>query len=339
MKSVVLLFRKPVPHFFSIEKIFSAIADQLEKRVTVKKSILPYYTSSITNIFKNLLFTRRQKADVYHITGDIHYAVLALPKNRVLLTIHDCVFLHQYSGVKKWFFHHLFLKWPVRHCKLITTISEQSKKEIIQYSGCPPEKIQVINNPVSSTIHFREKEFNGEKPVLLFLGSTPNKNLPRVIEAIAGVSCILHVVGRIPKEQEEHLRLNQIEFIQSIGLSELELADAYSQADILMFPTLYEGFGLPILEAQKAGRVVLTSNLSPMKEVAGRGACLVDPNQIPSIKQGLLKIIEDTTYRNTLIQLGFENVLGYEADSIAEQYLRIYEQLATVAGRNEKVKK
>jgi len=334
MKSLVLLFRKPVPHFFSIEKIFSAVAEQLEKKVEVRKAVLPYYTSSVTNIFKNLLFTRRQKADVYHITGDVHYAVLALPKNRVLLTIHDCVFLHQYSGVKKWFFHHLFLKWPVRHCKMITTISEQSKKEIIEFSGCTPEKIRVINNPVSSTIYFRPKEFNQQKPTLLFLGSTPNKNLPRVIEAIKGVSCRLHIVGKIPKEEEEKLRLNQIEFFQSIGLSESQLADAYFEADLLMFPTLYEGFGLPILEAQKAGRVVLTSNLSPMKEVAGKGAFLVDPDQIPSIKEGLLKIIEDSTYRNTLIELGFENVQGYEADSIAAQYLRIYEQLATAAGQD-----
>src|SRR5207248_4825780 len=125
-------------------------------------------------------------------------------------------------------------------------------------------------------------------PTLLFLGSTPNKNLPRVIESIKGIECTLHVVGKIPIEQEKELRLSEIEFVQSIGLTESQLADAYCESDLLMFPTLYEGFGLPILEAQKAGRVVLTSNLSPMKEVAGNAACLVDPNQIPSIKEGLL---------------------------------------------------
>jgi glycosyltransferase involved in cell wall biosynthesis len=329
MNSVILLFRKPVAHFFSIEKIFSAISDELEKKLVIKKSVLPYYTSSITNIFKNLSFIRKQKADLYHVTGDVHYAVLALPKERVILTIHDCVFLHQYSGLKRWFFHRLFLKWPVKHCKVITTISEQTKREIIEQSGCSPNKIRVINNPVSPAIYFKPRSFNKGKPTLLFLGSTPNKNLPRVIESIKGIECTLHVVGKIPIEQEKELQLNQIEFVQSIGLTESQLADAYFESDLLMFPTLYEGFGLPILEAQKAGRPVLTSNVSPMKEVAGGGACLVNPFEVTSIREGLKKVIANDQYRNTLIEKGFENVRLYEADVIAGQYLEIYEQVAT----------
>ena len=328
MKSVVLFFRKPVPHFFSIEKIFSAVADQLQVHMTVRKSILPYHTSSIAKIIKNLLFARRQKANVYHVTGDVHYVVLALPRHKVMLTIHDCIFLHQYSGLKRWFFHRLFLKWPVHHSSVITTISEQSKKEIIQYSGCAPEKIRVINNPVTSAIYFREKAFNTEKPKLLFLGSTPNKNLPRVIEAIKGLKCILHIVGIIPQQERNKLEESGIEYTNASGLSESQLADAYAEADMLIFPTLYEGFGLPIVEAQKAGRPVLTSALSPMKEVAGGAACLVDPSQTFEIREGILKIIQDEGYRRQLVSKGFENVRRFEPAYISGQYLKLYEQLS-----------
>ena len=163
-----IFFRKPVPHFFSIEKVFFSVAEQLDQQLDIKKSFLPHYTSSIRKILSNLIFARRQKGDVYHVTGDVHYVVLGLPRKRVVLTIHDCVYLHQYSGIKKWFFHSLFLKWPVRYSKVITTISEQSKREIIQFTNCPEAKIRVINNPVTTTIYFRGREFNKTKPVLSF---------------------------------------------------------------------------------------------------------------------------------------------------------------------------
>jgi glycosyltransferase involved in cell wall biosynthesis len=325
---MILFFRKTVPHFFSIEKVFFAVADGLQRKMTIRKVFLPHHTSSIRNVISNLIFARRQKDSLYHVTGDVHYLVLSLPSRRSILTIHDCVFLHRHRGIKKWFLQKLFLTWPVRHSQVITTISEQSKKEIIEYTGCSPDKIRVINNPVSQHIYFKAKEFNESKPLLLFLGSTPNKNLPRSIEAIKGVDCRLHIVGIIPEAEKAILEEYRIEYVNSVNLSEKELADAFYEADLLFFPTLYEGFGLPIIEAQKAGRAVLTSNLSPMKEVAGGGACLVDPNEIPSIRQGMLKLIKDHDFRNQLVQIGFQNVRRFEVDRIAAEYLKVYEEVS-----------
>ena len=334
MKSVVFFFRKPVPHFFSIEKIFFSVADQLDHQLNIKKSFLPHHTSSIKKILSNLFFAQKQKGDVYHVTGDVHYVVLALPRNQVVLTIHDCVFLHQYSGLKKWFFHNLFLRWPVRYSRIITTISEQSKREIIRFTNCPEEKIRVINNPVTTAIYFTKKEFNREKPVLLFLGSTPNKNLPRAIEAIRGISCKLNVIGIIPDEQEKDLVKYGIEYSNSVGLTEDQLAQAYAESDIILFPTLYEGFGLPILEGQTAGRPVLTSDQSPMKEVAGGGACLVNPGDVQSIRNGLKRIIEEEEYRNQIVQKGFENVQRFQPGPIAEQYLALYQEVINGVSSN-----
>lgn len=276
----------------------------------------------------NLMFAKKQKADVYHVTGDVHYAVMALPKNRTILTIHDCIFLYQYSGLKRWFFHRLLLKWPVKHCRVVTTISEQSKKDIVKFSGCSADKVRVINNPLTEAIYYKEKPFNRELPVLLFLGSTPNKNLERVIEAVKEVPCVLDIVGIIPEEQEKKLRENNIRFSQSSRLSEQELAEKYFSCDLLLFPTLFEGFGLPIVEAQKAGRPVLTSKLSPMEDVAGGAACLVDPENVQSIRQGILKIINDAGYREQLVKDGFENIRRFEPQSIAQQYYSLYKEVA-----------
>lgn len=328
MKSLILFYRRSVPHFFSIEKIFDAVALTLPKELNVQKRYLPHHTSSIKKILLNLRFVKKQKADVYHITGDVHYAVMALPKNRAILTIHDCIFLYQYSGLKKWFFHRLLLKWPVKHCRIVTTISEQTKQDIVKFSGCSPDKIRVINNPLTEAIYYKPRPFNRELPTLLFLGSTPNKNLERVIEAVKDIPCVLDIVGIIPEEQEKKLRQYNIRFNQSSRLSEQELAEKYFSCDLLLFPTLFEGFGLPIIEAQKAGRPVLTSKLSPMQEVAGGAACLVDPENEQSIRWGVLKIINDEGYREQLVKDGFENIKRFEPQAIAQQYYSLYKEVA-----------
>jgi glycosyltransferase involved in cell wall biosynthesis len=328
MNTLILFFRKPVPHFFSIEKIFHSLSDTLHEQVSIKKSYLPYYTSSVMKVLKNLSFARKQQADVYHITGDVHYVAMALPKQKTILTIHDCVVLYQYKGLKKWFFHHLMLKWPVRASRIVTTISEQTKKDIIKFSGCSPEKIRVIPNPLPAGIYYEPKPFNSEKPVLLFLGSTPNKNLKRVLEAVKDINCILDIVGIIPPEEEIILKKYNITYRQTARLSEEELAAKYAACDLLLFPTLFEGFGLPVIEAQKAGRAVLTSNISPVKEVAGGAACLVDPYNVDDIRQHIIRLVNDAAYREQLIQKGFENIRRFEPAKIAEEYYSLYREIA-----------
>ncbi|HYJ37260.1 MAG TPA: hypothetical protein VEV87_01535, partial [Chitinophagaceae bacterium] len=99
---MILFFRKTVPHFFSIEKVFFAVADKLQGRMPIQKIFLRHHTSSLSNVIKNLMFARRQKDHLYHVTGDVHYLVLALPARRSILTIHDCVFLQRHRGLKKW---------------------------------------------------------------------------------------------------------------------------------------------------------------------------------------------------------------------------------------------
>lgn len=329
LMKVCHIYRKPQGDYFSIEKIFRQITVFLEGRITVVQKYAPHSRLSLRNVAKNFGAIRKVNSDVYHITGDVHYLVLGLPGRKTILTIHDCVFLYNTSGIKRRILTWFFLKWPVRHCHLITTISEKSKNEIIKYSGCSAGKVVVVPNPVGELFYYSKKAFNAARPELLFIGSTPNKNLERVIGALEGLSCHLTIVGKVNELHKQLLERAGVSYQQVSGLSEQALADVYAGCDIVLFPSVYEGFGLPVIEGQKSGRPVITSNISPMKEVAGDGACLVDPFNVVSIKEGIERIIRDKDYREALVENGFDNVKQFEASAIAEKYLHVYEQITS----------
>lgn len=120
------------------------------------------------------------------------------------------------------------------------------------------------------------------------------------------------------------LQENNIDYSSCANISDEELLKEYNRCDIVNFPSLYEGFGMPIIEGQATGRVVVTSNLSPMKDVAGGCAVLVDPNDIQSLRQGYFEAIN---HGECYIVKGLENVKRFSVETIARQYFNLIKNL------------
>jgi glycosyltransferase involved in cell wall biosynthesis len=325
---IAFIFRKPNPAFFSIERVFYGIIAEMRRLgMAVEQFTVPRYGPAPANFRSVAHRFGVGKADIYHVTGDIHYAVLLLPRRHTVLTIHDCGFLYEQRWIKRAILKRLFLDWPVRRCRMVTTISEATKKDIVRVTGCDPGKIKVIPNPIRENIIYVERPFRRDRPRILFVGITPNKNLSRVIRALSGLSCHLRIIGVAPKDAVADLEAQNIEYSSAAGLTDKEMAAEYINADILLFPSLFEGFGLPIVEAQKTGRVVITSNRSPMKEVAGEGACLADPESEAAIRDGVIRVTEDAGYRQGLIAAGRANAERFNTSVIAAQYVSCYREL------------
>jgi glycosyltransferase involved in cell wall biosynthesis len=322
---IVLIFRSKKLRYHSIENVFGTIKDELSAMGEVETLYVDERGFSLSNLLALRKYAKKRRLDtIFHVTGDIHYAVFALPRKRSILTIHDCVFINKRKGLKGWILKKLYLDWPVRYVPTVTAISEKTKQEVISLTRCNPAKIQVINNPVSQYINRIEKKFNRDNPVLLFIGSLPNKNLNRVIEALKGFKCTLNIIGNADEQQQLRMEAYNINFSLEKNLSNEEMAARYEQADIVLFPSLYEGFGLPVIEGFKAGRAVLTSEISPLKELSDGAAWLVDPFSVESIRNTLERITIDNESRDKKIKAGLEIVQQYSPQNVASQYHQAY---------------
>ena len=327
MKKVVYVERQ-LTEWVSIEKVFRQVADKLDSSLFQTSFEKAPFGNSLSGIIRNLLSFRPTEADLYHITGHIHYMALVLPPERTVMTIHDLRFVNNQKGIRGFVLKKLFLDLPLRRLKHVTAISEATRQEIASRAGIDPEKIHVIENPLRSEFVFRrDKPFDDTCPVILQVGTMANKNIPNLIRAVSSLRCKLVIIGRINDEVTEMLRTHKIDFENKLDLGDAELVMEYERCDLVAFCSTYEGFGLPIIEAQALRKPVVTSDLSPMKEVAGNGAMLVDPNDVESIRAGITKVIGEPDLRNSLIEEGIENVKRFSADTIAAQYAGYYNSI------------
>ncbi|HEY9650559.1 MAG TPA: glycosyltransferase family 1 protein [Coleofasciculaceae cyanobacterium] len=239
------------------------------------------------------------------------------------------------------------LKWT----DVIITISESSKKDIINYLNIEPERIYVTplasrydsaylynnKNIISQNINLSHYDFT--QPYILFVSTIePRKNITTLIAAFNHLKQkykidhhliligqkgwryepIFSEIERSPwKEQIHHLNY----------LSDETVALFYSKADVFAYPSHYEGFGLPVLEAMTLGAPVVTSNTSSLPEVAGDAALLVDPNDSINLAEAILKIISDSQLRQELIQKGKERAALYSWERTAQETLQVYKNL------------
>jgi glycosyltransferase involved in cell wall biosynthesis len=312
---------------YSIEGFYANVRNELKGSIIIEYVELPFYSNGVFRRLFNSIYAAFKQGDVNHVTGDVNYLNMFFNKNKTIVTILDCGLLDSTNGLAHKIYKYFWFTLPVKKAKYIVAISEATKTEILKYVDCNPDKIKVIHVSVSPLFHRVDKEFNNEKPAILHIGNAPNKNLPGLIEAVKGISCKLVIIGELNENNLKKLIKYKIEYECFVNLSEEGLFEKYKECDMLFFASTYEGFGMPIVEANIVGRPVITSNLYSMPEVAGDSALLVNPYNVEEIKNGIKKIINDDFFRNELINNGFKNAERFTLRKIAEDYLQFYSKI------------
>ncbi|HEY8933872.1 MAG TPA: glycosyltransferase family 1 protein, partial [Cyclobacteriaceae bacterium] len=322
---VVFFHRHRLPGNFSIENLFKQVREALPENIICVVKILRFTSNGF---FKRLYISIEAmlcQEDINHITGDVHFIALLLRKSKTVLTIHDLGFMKHPNPIARFIFLWFWIKLPIKRSMAVTVVSNATRDVLFGYLSIKDQaKVSVIYNPVKTSFVPVVREFNKNKPVILQIGTKHNKNLSRLIEALSGIKCHLEIIGELTEEKLKELKSAGIFYSNSKNLTDEELMEKYIKSDVVSFVSIFEGFGLPIIEANAIGRVVVTSNISSMPEIGGDAVHMVDPFDVTSIRTGFLKVIEDDGYRNQLILNGFKNRKRFDVSEIASQYATLY---------------
>jgi glycosyltransferase involved in cell wall biosynthesis len=298
----------------------------------------------------------RDRLDLFHAT---HYVLPPL-RSRAVVTIHDIIhllypqFLPNRAAL---FYARVMIRRALSRADRIITVSYNSKRDLVDYFGITPSRVEVIYNGVSPRFrpdlpdeeHARvASKYGLSRPYLLFLGGErPHKNVQNVVRAFAearrsrpDLPHVLVLAGPMPKNSA---RIDALIAALDVGsalarpgrIAEEDLPGLFAGADALLYPTLYEGFGLPVVESMACGTPVLTSSTSALQEIAGGYAYLVDPLDVDAIARGIVALTTDPKVRADYIELGRKRALDFSWDKAAERTLEVYaEALAGVGTRN-----
>lgn len=327
---VIFFHRKPRSSGnYSMEGIFDRLRKNLPKDIGLIVTTSKYESNGIFKRIYNIFEAayRQRLGNVNHVTGDVHYLTYLLKKKRTILTIHDVGILEAKSGLRRKLIKFFWFNLPVKRSAVVTVISQSTKNELLKWVNYDPQKVVVIPNIISDKFIPSNRKFNQVKPILLQIGTAKNKNIPRLIEAIKNIPCKLEIVGQLNEQIIYLLEKNKIEYENYINLSEVELVERYNNCDMVTFISTHEGFGMPIIEANAVGRPVISGNILSIPEVAGEAACLVNPLSIGSIREGVLRIINDEKYRNDLVEKGKGNVKRFDINLITNKYLELYQSI------------
>ncbi len=222
----------------------------------------------------------------------------------------------------------------------IIAVSENTRNDLVRCLGIPEERITVVYNGVDRDVFKRNGAAPSPFPYILYVGSErPRKNLPNLLAAFAALkksggfgSLKLVKVGS--PGRSEAFRADTLRTIRALGLenevmfvgevSDHELAEYYASASVLVYPSLYEGFGLPVVEAMACGCPVITSNVSSLPEVAGDAALLVDPEDTGDLRKALVRLLTSEGLRRDLIEKGLARSSLFSWAKAAEATEEVY---------------
>lgn len=271
-----------------------------------------------------LLFNRWRNVSIEKFIGPVdifHSSDWTQPpsKAKKITTYHDTVpeKFPEWSHPKIVAVHKRRLWWVEKEIDMVIAVSEATKKDLLEISNIPAEKITVIYEaptgdfkpqPEDKIRKFRKKYHLPEKFVLAIGGIGERRNLSRVKEATKNYNLV--IAGQT---------------LPWLGIDELELL--YNSALVLLYPSLYEGFGLPILDSFACGVPVITSNVSATAEVGGNAALYVDPKSLEDIKEKLDMVMNDEKLREEMVGKGFERVKQFSWEKTAKETAKVYKGL------------
>ena len=304
---------------------------------------------------------RAEGCDILHCTSNTGPIWTDIP---LITILHDIIYLESISLFKRggtWYqkVGNMYRRWVVppvvKKSKRVSTVSNFERERISSFMGINDRLVTVYNGVGS---HFgkitdakvltdAKNKFRLPDDFLFFLGNTdPKKNTPNVLKAFAELNKDrkdkFWLVMLDYDENELRAILNEIghpkmrEWIHLTGyVNNLELPSIINQCKVFLYPSLRESFGIPILEGMACGVPVITSNTSSMPEIAGDAAHIVDPRDSDQITEGITKILTDEIYRNELIQKGQERAKMFSWANMAEQYLKLYQEVYAEINSNK----
>jgi glycosyltransferase involved in cell wall biosynthesis len=303
---------------------------------------------SIAEQIRVPLALARERVQLLH---EPHYTLPPATRCRSVVTIHDCIHLmfprdlpnrlaYAYARGSIWS--------AARQADRVMTVSEASKRDILHFVDVPPEKVSVIYNAIDERFLRPADEAAMERvrqrwqlnhPFVLYVGNIkPHKNVERLIDAFGraragGLEELrLVIVGedisKYPALRQAVHRHRLDKQVRFLGFQPYEtLASIYRLARAFVFPSLYEGFGLPPLEAMACGTPVVTSNVSSLPEVAGGAALLVDPHDPDAIAEAMRRAVTDEALRATLIAKGSARVRDFSWSQSVRAIHQIYKEV------------
>ncbi len=253
--------------------------------------------------------------------------------NRIV-TVHDLSFIIHPAWFSKsyWLYYRLATPVVTRLSKKVITVSEFSKNEIIRLIGIPEEKITVIHNAVSGAFRKQQSHGAGKQGKYIFSVASldPRKNLASLVDAykMAGIDKEIKLVLAGKTNPIFNMDLPGEILTHSVGyVPDDELSALYENATLFVYPSFYEGFGIPPLEAMSLGCPVILSDIPVFREIFGDAAHYVDPLDPTSICKGILLVLSDDPYRMELIRRGLERAKLYNWERSADKIVSIIKSL------------
>lgn len=289
-------------------------------------------------------FIRKNPLDIYLTQYIVPFFV---PKQtRIITIIHDISFKVYGQFIKRsdLFFLGALIPCSLKRADKIVAVSRFTREEILKYYKIAPEKVVWIHNAVSDDfwasdttsekIEAVRRKYNLPEKYLLYLGTLqPRKNIPTLIKAFSKIGDHIKLVIAGGKSHNFDLQIDeavkkynlQDKIIFPGFIDEEDKAAVIKAADLFCFPSFYEGFGIPILEAMSVGTPVIASNILPHKEIASDAALFFDPNDFQELADKLLYLINNEEARQDLIRKGSEQVKNFSWKNTAEKMMGIFE--------------